>query len=77
MTIKSNKLRNQVKSGFYYMGSDPANLGVPEFKPSQTKIRIRRKGDRFTTALLLETTALKMSDYDIDLSTNFILNAGR
>lgn len=67
--------------GFYYLGQDKANLGVPEFNPREQKIRIRRKGSgggnyRFTTALLVSTN-IPRSNYDIDKSLNFIINASR
>ena len=67
--------------GFYYLGEDKAKLGVPEFNPRGQKIRIRRKGSggnnyRFTTALLVNTS-IPRSDYDLDKSLNFILNASR
>ncbi len=67
--------------GFYYLGEDKANLGVPEFNPRGQKIRIRRKGSggnnyRFTTSLIVNT-AIPRSNYDLDKSLNFILNASR
>lgn len=67
--------------GFYYLGEDKAKLGVPEFNPRQQKLRIRRKGSgggnyRFTTSLLVNTNIPK-SNYDIDVSLNFIINASR
>jgi len=71
------QIGGNLKSGFYYMGSDPANLGVPEFKPSETKIRIRNKEGRFTTAFILSINSVKKSEYEIDVNPNFILNAGR
>lgn len=71
------QIGGNLKSGFYYMGSNPANLGVPEFKPSETKIRIRNKEGRFTTALILSLNSLKQSEYEIDVNPNFILNANR
>jgi len=71
------QIGGKFKNGFYYMGSDPANLGVPEFKPTETQIRIRNKNGRFTTALILRAGTIQTSDYDIEKSVNFILNAGR
>lgn len=67
--------------GFYYMGKDKANLGVPEFNPREQKIRIRRKGSgggnyRFTTSLIIATN-IPRSNYDIDTNLNFIINASR
>ena len=66
--------------GFYYMGSDPLNLGVPEFNPSQQKIRLRLKRSgltyRFSTAFVISSN-IPRSDYDIDMNTNFLVNAGR
>ena len=66
--------------GFYFMGSDPLNLGVPEFNPSQQKIRIRLKTSgntyRFSTALVVSKN-IKKSNYDLDINTNFLVNAGR
>jgi len=57
--------------GLYYMGKDPAKLGVPEFNPDlRLRIRLKRGGSvpiynyRFTTAL--QATRLDKSDYDLD-----------
>ena len=62
------------------MGSDPLSLGVPEFNPSQQKIRLRLKRSggsyRFTTALIIGKN-IKRSNFDIDMNTNFLVNAGR
>jgi hypothetical protein len=63
--------------GFYYLGKDIAGLGVPEFKPSEQKIRIRRKGSgggnyRFTTALQINKTSLQKSDFDLDVNVDFL-----
>lgn len=68
-------------NGFYYMGQDIANLGVPEFKPRGQKIRIRRKGSggsnyRFTTALIINNS-ISSSLYNIDYNVNFLLNMNR
>lgn len=68
-------------NGFYYMGEDVANLGVPEFKPRGQKIRIRRKGSggsnyRFTTSLIINSN-VSSSLYDIDYNVNFLLNMNR
>jgi hypothetical protein len=59
--------------GFYYLGKDVANLGVPEFNPMQQKIRIRRKGNRFSTAIIISTN-VPSSLYNLDYNAIFLLN---
>jgi len=61
------------KSGFYYMGKDPAKLGLPEFNLKlKLRIRIKRGGSipiynyRFTTAIQAIPNSLKKSDSDLD-----------
>lgn len=68
--------------GFYYLGQDPLNLGVPEFRPPQQKIRLRLKGGgsggyRFTTAFVIGGGSVSKSKYDIIMNPNFLINAGR
>jgi hypothetical protein len=62
--------------GLYYMGSDPANLSVPEFAPTlRLRIRLKRGGStpiynyRFTTAL--QATQLQKSQYTLE-DTDFL-----
>lgn len=66
--------------GFYYMGKDIANLGVPEFKPNQ-KIRIRRKpagGSKYTFAsAILVDKRVDRSPYNLDYNAIFLLNKNR
>ena len=59
--------------GFYYMGEDIAKLGVPEFNPSEQKIRIRNKGGRFSTAILISSN-VPSSLYNLDYNAIFLLN---
>ncbi len=58
--------------GFYYMGQDIANLGVPEFNPPQQRIRIRRKENRFSTAIVIGTN-IPSSLYNLDYNAIFLL----
>ena len=58
--------------GFYYLGEDIANLGVPEFNPPNQKIRIRRKGGRFSTAITIGTN-VPSSLYNLDYNAIFLL----
>jgi hypothetical protein len=62
--------------GFYYMGKDIANLGVPEFNPTEQKIRIRRKEGRFTTAILISTN-VPSSLYNLDYNAIFLINKNK
>ncbi len=59
--------------GFYYLGEDIAGLGVPEFNPTDQKIRIRRKGNRFTTAILISSN-VPSSLYNLDYNAIFLVN---
>jgi hypothetical protein len=59
------------KYGLYYMGKDPAKLGVPEFNPKlRLRIRLKRGGStpiynyRFTTAL--QAVSLNKSNVDLE-----------
>jgi hypothetical protein len=59
--------------GFYYMGKDPAKLGIPEFSLQlRLRIRIKRGGSnpiynyRFTTAIQAVKGTLRKSDADLD-----------
>lgn len=61
------------KSGFYFMGKDPAKLGLPKFDLKlKLRIRIKRGGSipiynyRFTTAIQAIPNSLSKSDYDLD-----------
>ena len=55
------------------MGEDIAKLGVPEFNPSEQKIRIRNKGGRFSTAILISSN-VPSSLYNLDYNAIFLLN---
>lgn len=59
--------------GFYYMGEDIAKLGVPEFNPSDQKIRIRNKEGRFTTSILVSEN-IPSSLYNLDYNAIFLIN---
>lgn len=59
------------KYGLFYMGKDPAKLGVPEFKPKlRLRIRLKRGGSlpiynyRFSTAL--QAVSLNKSNVDLE-----------
>lgn len=59
--------------GFYYMGSDPAKLDIPEFNLKlKVRIRIKRGGSnpiynyRFTTAIQAVKGSLKKSSANLD-----------
>jgi hypothetical protein len=61
------------KSGLFYMGKDPANLGVSELNIKlKLRIRIKRGGSipiynyRFTTAILASSNIINSSKYDLD-----------
>jgi hypothetical protein len=64
------------KSGFYYLGKDPADLGLPEFNLKlKLRIRLKRGGSfplynyRFTTAIQAVAGTLQKSKYDLDDDT--------
>lgn len=64
------------KSGFYCLGKDPANLGLPEFNLKlKLRIRLKRGGSfpiynyRFTTAIQAVPGTLQKSKYDLDDET--------
>lgn len=69
--------------GLYYLGTDKASLGVPEFNPRDQKIRIRNKPTgggpsnyRFTTALVINKSHPR-SEYDIETNLKYIVNKSR
>jgi hypothetical protein len=61
------------QSGLYYMGSDPAKIGCPQFTLGlKLRIRLKRGGSnpiynyRFTTAIQALSGTLKQSQYDLE-----------
>lgn len=61
------------KSGLYYMGSDPAKIGCPQFTLGlKLRIRLKRGGSnpiynyRFTTAIQAVSGTLRQSKYDLE-----------